>query len=77
MPPAGALNPRAILRASYTAMFVQAMVVNLTPLLFVTLAGQFGLSFDSTGRRFVCSNSNHIQWVAWERSWFEKNPWFS
>ncbi len=45
-----ALNPRAILRASYTAMFVQAMVVNLTPLLFVTLAGQFGLSFEQVGR---------------------------
>ena len=48
--PAGVLNPRAILRASYTAMFVQAMVVNLTPLLFVTLAGQFGLSFEQVGR---------------------------
>lgn len=48
--PTRALNPRAILRASYTAMFVQAMVVNLTPLLFVTLAGQFGLSFEQVGR---------------------------
>lgn len=48
--PTGVLNPRAILRASYTAMFVQAMVVNLTPLLFVTLAGQFGLSFEQVGR---------------------------
>ena len=48
--PAAVLNPRAILRACYTAMFVQAMVVNLTPLLFVTLAGQFGLSFEQVGR---------------------------
>ena len=48
--PTGVLNPRAILRACYTAMFVQAMVVNLTPLLFVTLAGQFGLSFEQVGR---------------------------
>ena len=31
-------------------MFVQAMLVNLTPLLFVTLAGQFGLSFEQVGR---------------------------
>ncbi len=26
--------------------------------------GQFGLTFDSWGRRFVCSNSHHIQWIA-------------
>jgi fucose permease len=31
-------------------MFVQAMVVNLTPLLFVTLQAQFGLSFEQVGR---------------------------
>ena len=38
---------------------------------------QFGMSFDSLGRRFVCSNSNHIQWVAWERNWVQPNPYFS
>lgn len=47
---AAILNPSAILRACYTAMFVQAMVINLTPLLFVTLASQFGLSFEQVGR---------------------------
>ena len=26
--------------------------------------GQFGLTFDAWGRRFVCSNSHHIQWIA-------------
>jgi fucose permease len=46
----GGLRPKAILRACYTGMFVQAMLVNLTPLLFVTLAGQFGLSFEQVGR---------------------------
>lgn len=50
MPGTTALDPRAILRACYTAMFVQAMVVNLTPLLFVTLAGQFELTFEQVGR---------------------------
>ena len=44
------LRPTAILRACYTSMFVQAMVVNLTPLLFVTLQGEFGLSFEQVGR---------------------------
>jgi putative membrane-bound dehydrogenase-like protein len=38
---------------------------------------QYGMSFDSQGRRFVCSNSNHIVWVAWERGWVNPNPYFS
>ena len=29
-----------------------------------TGGGQFGLTFDGWGRRFVCSNSHHIQWIA-------------
>lgn len=28
---------------------------------------QFGLTFDRLGRRYVCSNSAHIQWVAFEQ----------
>lgn len=38
---------------------------------------QYGLSFDSQGRRFVCSNSNHLIWVAYERHQAKTNPWFS
>ena len=38
---------------------------------------QFGLSFDTRGRRFVCSNSNHIRWVAWERADVVDNPHMS
>lgn len=38
---------------------------------------QYGLSFDSKGRRFVCSNSHHIQWVAYEREQVKPNPWYS
>jgi len=29
---------------------------------------QYGLTFDAAGRRFVCSNSHHLQWVARERT---------
>lgn len=29
---------------------------------------QFGLTFDAFGNRFVCSNSAHIQWVAYDRN---------
>ena len=35
---------------------------------------QYGLSFDSIGRRFVCSNSNHLIAVMWERQWTRPNP---
>ena len=38
---------------------------------------QFGMSFDSQGRRYVSGNSNHIVWVAWERGWVKPNPYFS
>ncbi|MEX2578105.1 MAG: PVC-type heme-binding CxxCH protein [Verrucomicrobiales bacterium] len=38
---------------------------------------QYGMSFDSQGRRFVCANSRHLVWVAYERDHVEPNPWFS
>lgn len=38
---------------------------------------QYGMSFDTHGRRFVCSNSDHLRWFAWERSWVEPNPFYS
>ncbi|MGK0184338.1 MAG: putative membrane-bound dehydrogenase-like protein [Verrucomicrobiales bacterium] len=25
--------------------------------------GQYGMAFDAVGRKFVCSNSNHLQWI--------------
>ncbi len=37
---------------------------------------QYGMSFDSQGRRYICSNSRHLIWVAWERSQLKPNPWF-
>lgn len=39
-----------IIRCCYLGMFIQAMVINLTPLLFVPLREQFGLSFEQLGR---------------------------
>lgn len=35
---------------------------------------QNGMSFDSLGRRFVCSNSDHLIAVMWERSWLNGLP---
>lgn len=37
---------------------------------------QYGMTFDSRGRRFVCSNSRHVLWVAYERSHVAFNPYY-
>lgn len=38
---------------------------------------QYGMSFDSKGRRFVCSNSRHLIHVAYERQHVRANPFSS
>ena len=39
--------------------------------------GQYGLSFDSRGRKFVCSNSAHIREVMYEDRDAARNPFFT
>jgi putative membrane-bound dehydrogenase-like protein len=39
--------------------------------------GQYGLSFDSRGRKFVCSNSAHIREVMYEDRAVARNPFFT
>jgi putative membrane-bound dehydrogenase-like protein len=39
-----------------------------------TGGGQFGLSFDDWGNKFVCSNSQHARQVVWDRQVIERNP---
>src|SRR5206468_11652226 len=38
---------------------------------------QHGMSFDSRGRRFLCSNSDHIQLVMYEDRYASRNPFFA
>lgn len=38
--------------------------------------GQYGLSFDSAGRKFVCSNSAHILAVMYEDRYTSLNPFY-
>ena len=38
---------------------------------------QHGLSFDDVGRKFVCSNSDHLQQVLYEERYIGPNTWFS
>ncbi|HVY68388.1 MAG TPA: PVC-type heme-binding CxxCH protein [Verrucomicrobiae bacterium] len=39
--------------------------------------GQHGMSFDNTGRKFVCSNSDHIQLEMYEDRYAARNPFFA
>ena len=43
-------NNRLIIRCCKLGMFIQAMVINLTPLLFIPLKDQLGLSYEQVGR---------------------------
>ncbi len=38
--------------------------------------GQYGMSFDNRGRKFVCSNSHHIQTFRYESRYAERNPFY-
>ena len=40
----------------------------------VSGAGQFGLTFDDYGNRFVCSNRNPVTHIVLENRYLEKNP---
>lgn len=44
------LSNRFLIRCCYTGMFVQALVINLPPLLFIPLREQLGLSYEQLGR---------------------------
>ena len=37
-------------------------------------AAQFGQTFDAFGRRFICSNRNHIQHVVVQNHYLQRNP---
>jgi putative membrane-bound dehydrogenase-like protein len=39
--------------------------------------GQHGLSFDDTGRRFACNNSDHIRLFLYDDSYGARNPFYS
>jgi len=39
--------------------------------------GQYGLSFDNHGRKFVCSNSSHIQTLMYAEGYAARNPFYA
>ena len=38
---------------------------------------QFGMSFDNYGRKFACSNSDHLQFYVYDDRYAARNPFFS
>ena len=39
--------------------------------------GQYGLSFDNHGRKFVCSNSSHVQTLMYDERYAARNPFYA
>ena len=39
--------------------------------------GQYGMSYDNYGRRFVCSNSDHLQYYLYDEKYAQRNPYFT
>ena len=39
--------------------------------------GQYGMSYDNYGRRFVCSNSDHLQYYVYDEKYARRNPYFN
>src|SRR5258706_7987970 len=50
---------------------------DLSSLLAETGGGQHGLTFDDTGRKFVCHNSSHIRLVMYEERYAGRNPYYA
>ena len=38
---------------------------------------QFGMSFDNYGRKFACSNSDHLQFFVYDDRYASRNPYFT
>jgi putative membrane-bound dehydrogenase-like protein len=38
---------------------------------------QYGMSFDNYGRKFACSNSDHLQFFAYDEHYAARNPFFT
>ncbi len=39
--------------------------------------GQYGMSYDNHGRKFVCSNSDHIQTFMYDSRYADRNPYYN
>ncbi len=79
--PNGGTEVRAVAGAGATAVDLRGRDFSFDPRTFDLRAeaggAQYGLSFDSRGRRFVCSNSDHLQLIAFEPHETRSNPAFA
>jgi putative membrane-bound dehydrogenase-like protein len=39
--------------------------------------GQYGLSYDSKGRKFICSNSSHLRMITYQERYMARNKFFA
>jgi putative membrane-bound dehydrogenase-like protein len=78
---AGGRNPSVIQRGGEDLLKLGSSDFSFDPVTFEVASEtggvQFGHSFDDWGRRFVCSNSNHIQQVLYPYAALSRNPGFT
>jgi putative membrane-bound dehydrogenase-like protein len=79
--PNGGTEVRAVAGSNPTAVDLRGRDFSFDPRSFELRpeagGAQYGLSFDSRGRRFVCSNSDHLQMIAFEPYETVRNPAFA
>jgi fucose permease len=51
---------RTTIRCCYVGMFVQAILINLAPVLFIPLRDQFGLTFEQIGRLVLANFATQV-----------------
>lgn len=78
--PIGGTEVRPVGAVAGKALDLRGLDFNFDPLTLQmeaeTGGGQYGLSFDSAGRKFVCSNSDHLQMILYEARYASRNPAF-
>lgn len=68
-------NPeRDAVRLSRRDFVIEPRTMSLMP---TSGGGQHGMSFDTSGRRYVSSNSDHIQLVMFEDRYIARNPYLA
>jgi putative membrane-bound dehydrogenase-like protein len=79
--PNGGTEVRAVAGAGAAAVDLRGRDFSFDPRTFEIRpeagGAQYGLSFDSRGHRFVCSNSDHLQMIAFEPHETVRNPAFA
>ena len=77
MPPASAGPSSRSRQRSACAAGISHSIPARSSLRAESGGGQYGMTFDDWGRKFVCSNSDHLQIVMYEDRYVARNPFLA